>query len=562
MGTAREDAQHKLPRIDELNETLENLLADPDFHASARNKRFLRYVVEEQLAGRGARIKAYSIATEIFGRPDDFDPATDPIVRIEATRLRTALSEYYAKSKNVFPMRISIPKGAYSPRIQRTDTYPLSDPHVAREISQPVAELKSGLPRLHWVRWAAGAIAAILIAGGTAIALFQQSLSGGLNVADKPLLVVEAQTASGQAMPAAFVSNVLSVFSKFERWQIRTGGTSAVFHDPPRRSTYTLSLRADQNRLWWTVLDAENGEVIAADHIPVVDGVISDKSLGDLADHLGGSRGVILSNEALRQLETSSTGYGCVARMETEISIWDRRDRLPAVEKCLQDSLALQPDNPELLSALARVTLRMTPLDNPPPEVFAQVEQWIARAQALRPGSSQNEIALMLLKFRRQDFSGASEAGLRAHLLNPSDRAIRSYAGVALFASGRLDEGSALMREAESRDFPLAPEVHAFLAFDEFRRGNYSNAITRANMAPTLPCFCFPAIRAASLAELGDFASARQELQGLLRLGPWSKESFIAALRVRGINSTIQTQLISSLEKLGFGFQVSVGVAR
>jgi tetratricopeptide (TPR) repeat protein len=555
MEFAREEAQHRLPGIDELNEALENLLADPDFHASARNKRFLRYVVEEQLAGRGARIKAYSIATEIFGRPDDFDPASDPIVRIEATRLRTALSEYYAKSGDALPMRISIPKGAYTPRIQRTGAFPASDRYGVGEASTRFAERDSVVARpgwasSSWVRGAAGALGAVLIVGGIVLTFFYRFAPADLHVADKPVLLIGAQTASGEAMPPAFVNGLLEVFSKFERWQIRT--YAAALDDPSTRSTYSLSLRAGQNRLWWTVSDAQNGEVIAADHLPFVDGAIPDGALGDLADHLGGNRGVILANEALRQFETSSTGYGCIARMETEISIWDRRDRLPIVEKCLRDSLTLQSDNPGLLSALARVTLRMTPLDGPPPEVFAAVEQWIARAQALQPGSSQTELALTLLKFRWQDFAGAAEAGLRAHLLNPSDRAIRSYAGMALFTSGRLDEGSALMREAESRDFLLAPEIHAYLAFDDFRRGNYSEAIKRANMAPTLPSFCFPAIRAASLVELGDFASARQELQNLVRGHSWSKESFVEALTVRGIDSRIQNKLISSLQKLAF----------
>lgn len=56
----------------------------------------LRYLVAEELAGRGDRLKAYAIATEILGRGPDFDPQQDSIVRVEIARLRKALDLYFA----------------------------------------------------------------------------------------------------------------------------------------------------------------------------------------------------------------------------------------------------------------------------------------------------------------------------------------------------------------------------------------------------------------------------------------------------------------------------------
>jgi len=60
---------------------LSRILASPRFDASERNRGFLAYVVEEALAGRTGRIKAYAIATEVFGRDPKFDPQLDSIVR-------------------------------------------------------------------------------------------------------------------------------------------------------------------------------------------------------------------------------------------------------------------------------------------------------------------------------------------------------------------------------------------------------------------------------------------------------------------------------------------------
>src|ERR1700759_5340281 len=97
--------------IPDIREALDDLLGDPEFQASGRLKRFLRFVVEETLAGRAHRIKSYSIAVDVFGRPANFDGVADPIVRVEASRLRAALEEYYKGRAN--PIQIVIPKGSY-----------------------------------------------------------------------------------------------------------------------------------------------------------------------------------------------------------------------------------------------------------------------------------------------------------------------------------------------------------------------------------------------------------------------------------------------------------------
>ncbi len=94
---------------------LERTVASVDFPVSERAQRFLRYVVEEALAGRGERIKAYTIAVEVLGRDEGFDANADPAVRLEAGRLRRALERYYLVAGQADPVLIAIPKGAYVP---------------------------------------------------------------------------------------------------------------------------------------------------------------------------------------------------------------------------------------------------------------------------------------------------------------------------------------------------------------------------------------------------------------------------------------------------------------
>jgi len=97
---------------------LERMLASDAFDASARNRAFLRYVVNETLAGRADHIKGYTVAQEVFQRDADFDPQLDPVVRIEASRVRRSLERYYLTAGKWDRVLIELPKGGYVPRFE------------------------------------------------------------------------------------------------------------------------------------------------------------------------------------------------------------------------------------------------------------------------------------------------------------------------------------------------------------------------------------------------------------------------------------------------------------
>ncbi len=101
-----------------IREQLVRILNSGPFHQAQRRQRFLEYIVNEALAGRGARLKGYNIAQAVFDRTETFDPNIDPIVRLEAGRLRDRLREYYEGDGQGDPIRISLPKGTYTPHIE------------------------------------------------------------------------------------------------------------------------------------------------------------------------------------------------------------------------------------------------------------------------------------------------------------------------------------------------------------------------------------------------------------------------------------------------------------
>lgn len=107
-------------RLDALN----RVLTSGHFRASERNKQFLKFVVEETVAGRASRIKAFTVAVDVFGRDSSFDASVDPIVRIAAGHLRRSLEEYYAGKGKRDPYKIVLPLGTYAPVFERQDGFP------------------------------------------------------------------------------------------------------------------------------------------------------------------------------------------------------------------------------------------------------------------------------------------------------------------------------------------------------------------------------------------------------------------------------------------------------
>ena len=109
------------PSADEMRAELRRVVDSPDFPATPRNRAFLEYIVEREVAGEGDAISAYSVATAVFGRSELFNSLLDPIVRIEAGKLRRDLETYYLKSGARNPWRISVPKGAYRAAFERVE---------------------------------------------------------------------------------------------------------------------------------------------------------------------------------------------------------------------------------------------------------------------------------------------------------------------------------------------------------------------------------------------------------------------------------------------------------
>ena len=107
---------------DGVREHLDRILASPTFQQGDRLKRFLKFIVTEAVAGRRHELKEYVIGVQVFGKEDTFDPRTDPIVRVQARRLRAKLVRYYREEGRADETVIELPKGGYAPVFKQRDT--------------------------------------------------------------------------------------------------------------------------------------------------------------------------------------------------------------------------------------------------------------------------------------------------------------------------------------------------------------------------------------------------------------------------------------------------------
>ena len=127
-----------------IEDHLQKILASKEFASSARMSRFLRFAVEQALSGQSEQLKEYVLGVEVFDRKASYDPRVDPIVRVEARRLRSKLKSFYAGA-GLTELIIEFPKGSYAPVFrERAEAEAPAEPALARAIAVlPFSNLSS-----------------------------------------------------------------------------------------------------------------------------------------------------------------------------------------------------------------------------------------------------------------------------------------------------------------------------------------------------------------------------------------------------------------------------------
>ena len=151
---------------------LERVLASEVFSRSQQLRRLLSFIVEQRLAGQGHSLKESVLAHEVYGKGTDFDGGADPVVRVDARRLRDKLREYYDGRSD--PVVITLPKGSYVPVFEANSASPT---HTAPPVvhAEPEQQQTPPVPNFRLTRIAVSALA--IVAAIVAAALAWRALA-------------------------------------------------------------------------------------------------------------------------------------------------------------------------------------------------------------------------------------------------------------------------------------------------------------------------------------------------------------------------------------------------
>lgn len=120
-----------------ITEQLHKILASPAFVNADRMRRYLKFVVEHALSAPRESLKEMTVGMALYAEKGDFDPRTTAVVRVDATRLRAKLLEYYSSNGAADSVVIDLPKGSYSPIFREADNHHPSHPRKECRIAEP-----------------------------------------------------------------------------------------------------------------------------------------------------------------------------------------------------------------------------------------------------------------------------------------------------------------------------------------------------------------------------------------------------------------------------------------
>ena len=519
MSEAIGSAPESAPSPDEIRAALDHILFSEVFRRSPQLGAFLRFVTEAVLHGKGDRIKAYTIGVEVLRRDANFDPQIDPIVRVEATRLRRAIERYYAGTGQDDSIIVDMPRGSYVPTFRHREFAEPAAPLIGeaaswakswprRLLQTPVlavlaavavvvvAALVSGL----YLGRHADTTAAIAAAGDGDARRSAALLPGnGMPVVlIEPIRVIGAPSPSHPVAAERLRAKIGDAFARFDTINVASGlalaGAGATAAPPVPHSNYVLSgsleYAGDAANAWFTLASVAEGKVVWSRtfeqiHPPGGTGLTEDTVVIALTNSLLQSYGVIRSRDRANQL-ASNVGdprYRCVLEAADSMHKSDRQLHNTA-RACLENLTAHDPSFALGFTFLAMLYNREFQLaydirpDDPPLERALRAAR---QGILLNPESARGYLALMIVQSNRRDTAAALEAGRKMVSLNKYDMLALGEYGGRLIMTGEIEQGMAMLREAGSGG-AVRPSWHnVYLFIGSYMTGKTADAIGYAN---------------------------------------------------------------------------------
>src|SRR4051812_12154274 len=602
-----------------IQDALQRVLGSRGIVNSSRKKRFLKFIVQEALAGHADRIKAYTIAVDVFDRAPSFDPVSDPVVRIEAGRLRRCLEHYYLTEGYEDRILIMIPKGGYVPQFtQRENVSPslpqaLGDerlnagrmsgvfPTEAAADHVPVVTISSRLPLSplntfvqNHPRFLVSVflLLAVLLIVLSGVILFLQNQSSGIGriAAEQVpiLMVLPFENDSGDPAQNIFAKGateeVIGALILFRNILVLGADTSFRFrtetslNDPVPGVHVDYVLKGSLNRIE-SQIQINVALLRASDQQYLWSGSFRQEfNPGDMIDLqqsiatqiarlLVQPHGIIdkaeLRNAAGRPPESLSS-YECVLRTR---EYWRQPNakQHKQVRACLERAIRNDPDYADAWAALAFIYTDEVRADfnlsAERPDPAGDALQLARRAVTLAPDSPLPLQAIGIAHWLRREVSLSIAAYERALSLNPHDSDILADLGRAYSLTGDWDKGIPLIREAFERN-PAQPSWYRlFIALFHYVQGRYAEALEEAQRIGTPELVYTHVVLAMIYGQTGSRDDATNEVNEILRLYPNFGDKAMFEFERRNIDPAIIARMVDGLRKAGLDVAPRSGAA-
>jgi serine/threonine-protein kinase len=422
---------------------LEQVVKSKAFRQLDRLQRFLTYIVEEALQGRGDQLKEYPVGVEVFGRDTSFDPRMDPIVRVQARRLRLRLATFYAEEGQNAPVVIELPKGGYTPTFRATEqAMPARKIVSAALVSRntiavlPFEDLSPDHDEKHFC-----------------LGISREIIQG---LAKSPGLIIKSGTTSEAQASAA----------------MRIEGSVRKKDNIRRITTHVVdSLRG--SFVWTETIDRPKGDDFATQEEVAcrVAEVLRRDSGNPAADASG--LPVPTNNLAAHNFYVQGryhleqrTEHGLQRALEYFTRAIEEDPRMAAAYASLSDTYNL----------LAHYGVLA------PAEVWTKAAASAARAVLLDDQSSEAHTSLAHLKATQDwDWTGAESEFLKAISLNPQNPVAHFWYGASCLSSlGRLDESLSELKVAQALN-PVSSIISRNIALVHYYQRNLDLALQHSD---------------------------------------------------------------------------------
>jgi len=474
-----------------VREELARILASGPFLNAQRPSQFLCFIVERTLLGEEDPIKEYLIGVEVFKRSQDYDPKDDPVVRIEAGRLRKKLAEYYGGPGRDDAVIIELPKGGYIP-LFRARTQDVVRKIRTTESIEAASRKRNALLRMV-------AVALILLVAGALTFTFylrRRIRSTPTSIAVLPFMKLTAGS-EGEYLSDGVSEDLTTSLAAIKGLRVVAATSASQFRsnsEDVRKIGQALNAQA---LLEGSIAQSGSGLRINAQLIDARNGYHLWAKAYDVsaADLLASEEDIVL--ETARVLRVPVNQIPPIKR-DTENAeahdlylrgryLWSKRD-LPDMqesERLFQRAVEEDSNYALAYSGLADAyTVMAINQQMLPAEAIPRARAALQHALELDPNLAQAHATLGLLKSQCEwDWPGGEKEFRKAIELQPNYAEAHHWAGLNYMLMGQFAAAEAELRQAQVLD-PLSFMITEGLAENFFFSRRYEEAIAAAQKIP------------------------------------------------------------------------------